>query len=226
LENHTIKGISSMTRKIIYSDEPKDKSQFTEQFDNFYSQIAHIYNWFVNIIPLWRKWLRHALPWIQGARVLEVSFGTGYLLTQYAPQFNSYGVDYNQKMTMIAKNNLTRCNQIASLKIANVEALPYADESFDTILNTMSFSGYPDGERALSEMSRVLKSGGRMIIVDINYPVDGNRIGTFLTRCWKAGGDIIRDMEALFDTFGFDCMDEEIGGFGSVHLYVGVKPSQ
>lgn len=47
-----------------------------------------------------------ALPWIRGPRVLEASFGTGYLLTQCAGQFETYSVDLNQRLANIAKDNL------------------------------------------------------------------------------------------------------------------------
>jgi ubiquinone/menaquinone biosynthesis C-methylase UbiE len=87
----------------------------------------------------------------------------------------------------------------------------------------MAFTAYPDGQRALAEISRVLKPGGRIVMVDINYPPDGNSAGTLLANAWKAGGDIIRDVPELFERFGYEYTDQEVGGFGSVHLYVGTK---
>ena len=88
----------------------------------------------------------------------------------------------------------------------------------------MAFTAYPDGQTALAEMKRVLRPGGQIVMVDISYPSDGNKIGTFLTNVWKAGGDIIRDMPKLFESFGFEYTDLEVGGYGSVHLYVATKP--
>ena len=61
----------------------------------------------------------------------------------------------------------------------------------------MAFSGYPDKEC--------------------------NRLGMALTRFWMASGDIIRDMGGLFRDLGWEFQEEEIGGFGSVHLYVAQK---
>ena len=206
-----------------YSPEPEDRSKFTDQFNSFYSRFAPVYGWLVNILPVWRNWIGTALPWIQGPRVLEASFGTGYLLSQYADQFESYGIDYNQRLATMARDNLRQSGLKADLQVANVEALPYPTASFDTVINTMAFTGYPDGQRALSEISRVLRPGGRIVMVDICYPEDGNRIGTALTKAWKAGGDIIRPRPELFERFGFEFSEREVGGYGSVHLYVATK---
>jgi hypothetical protein len=60
-------------------------------------------------------------------------------------------------------------------------------------------------------------------MIDVNYPKDGNWLGVALVNLWKRTGDLIRDMPGLFSEFGFDASDEEIGGWGSVHLYVASK---
>lgn len=54
-------------------------------------------------------------------------------------------------------------------------------------------------------------------------PDDGNRLGRTVAGLGKRAGDVIRDMPALFDSFGFDVHHEQIGGFGSVQLYVATK---
>ncbi len=85
------------------------------------------------------------------------------------------------------------------------------------------FTAYPDGEKAMPEMYQVLKPGGKIVMVDVDYPFDHYRIGIFITKAWIAGGDIVRDMKPLFRKFGFEFTNEEIGGNGSVHLYVAKK---
>ncbi|MCP4006494.1 MAG: class I SAM-dependent methyltransferase, partial [bacterium] len=124
------------------------------------------------------------------------------------------------RMLSVAMKNLRQAGLSAHLQQGTVEDLPFEDGYFDTVVNTMAFSGYPDGAKAMAEMRRVLASGGRLVLIDINYPGDGNWIGTRSTRTWQLAGDIIRDMEQLLAAHGFDYEDVEIGGFGSVHLYI------
>ena len=212
-----------MTPDLSYSQEPENQRDFTAEFDSFYTRFVGIYDFLIKSLPVWKNWLNRTLPYIQGPRVLEVSFGTGYLLTQFAGRFQAFGIDYNAAMAQTADRNLQHRSLTAALQRADVYHLPYADDSFDTIVNTMAFSGYPDGEAALTEMGRVLKPGGKLVMIDIDYPRNRNGLGMALTRFWMASGDIIRDMGGLFDRLGWEFQEEEIGGFGSVHLYLAEK---
>ena len=208
-----------MTRRS-YSDEPQDAQAFQEGFDRTYTRIAGLYDIAVKFLPIWKTWLKRALPHIRGRRVLEVSFGTGYLMTHYAGQFEVHGIDLNARMVSVAMKNLRQVGLSANLRQGTVEDLPYEDGFFDTVVNTMAFSGYPDGTKAMAEMRRVLASGGRFVLIDINYPADRNWVGTRLTRCWQLSGDIIRDMDSVLEAHGFEYEDIEIGGLGSVHMYI------
>jgi ubiquinone/menaquinone biosynthesis C-methylase UbiE len=213
-------------QKHVYTTEPIDRERLTTEFDHAYTRYAGLYDLFVKVIPIWRNWIFQAISQIRGPRVLEVSFGTGYLLTGYAGRYETYGIDLNYKMVWSAKTNLNQKGIRAKIQQGDVENLPFREKIFDTVVNTMSFTGYPDGIKAMKEMHRVLKVGGRLILIDINYPGDGNWLGVRLTRMWESFGDIIRDMKTLLGQFGFEYTDQEIGGFGSVHLYVATKVSR
>lgn len=207
----------------MYPPEPEDKKAFTQKIDHEYSRTARIYDTAVRLLPTYRRWIGSALPHIKGSRVLEVSFGTGYLLTQYADQYETYGIDYNWELIQTAEGNLHKAGIQTHLSQADAGNLPFPSGSFDTLVNTMAFSGYPDGRRAMAEMRRVLVEGGRLLIVDVNYPGDRDYMGMKLARFWASRGDILRDMGALFEEFGFEYTEEEVGGFGSVHLYIANK---
>jgi ubiquinone/menaquinone biosynthesis C-methylase UbiE len=148
------------------SNEPENAERFTREWDRVYTAFAQPYDVAVRLLPVWKTWLRRAVPHIVGPRVLEVSFGTGYLISEYAGNFETHGIDYNRRMVTIARKNLSRVQREADLVRGNVEALPYADASFDSLVNTMAFSGYPNGAQALVEMRRVLRNDGRLILIE------------------------------------------------------------
>ena len=207
----------------MYSGKPGNPLEYTARLDREYARYAGLYDRAVKLLPVWKTWIKAALPHIEGKRVLEVSFGTGYLMTQYAQRFETFGVDYNARMVEIADRNLRRKRLKAALVQASVEALPFPNGHFDSIVNTMAFTGYPDGDKAMREFFRVLKPGGKLLVVDFDYPSNRNILGYALTRLMERSGDIIKDMSGILQEFPFDYTEKEIGGFGSVHLYVAVK---
>lgn len=213
-------------REPRYSPEPAEPENYTMANNRAYSRFARLYDVVVKVAPLWRSWLRPAIGAIEGPRVLEVSPGTGWLLTQYADRFDTVAIDLNPTLLAVTRDNLARAGVRASLQQGRVEALPYRDGVFDTVVNTMAFTGYPDGRRALAELARVLRPGGRLVIIDIGLPRDRTRRGTWLLGVWKRAGDIVRDMPALLTGAGFAVIDDEVGGWGTVHRYVATKPVQ
>ena len=205
------------------TNEPANAERFTREWDRAYTAWAQPYDLAVRLLPIWKTWIRRALPHIVGPRVLEASFGTGYLISQYAGIFETHGIDYNRRMVTIARKNLLHAGRKAALIQGNVEALPYPDASFDSLINTMAFSGYPNGVQALAEMKRVLRNDGKLILIDFTFPPDRNWLGSRLAMFWERSGDVLRDMATLFHDCDLDYTDESIGAWGSVRLYVATK---
>jgi len=209
--------------KIVYSNEPENSVEYSKNLDEGYSKFAKIYDAAVKLLPFWKTWIKTVIPHIEGSRVLEASFGTGYLMMQYAEKYETYGIDYNTKMVETSRKNLSRKDIKATLQQANVERLPFPDNHFDTIINTMAFTGYPNGKQAMFEFHRVLKNNGKLLIVDFDYPSNRNRLGYWLTKLMESAGDTIRDISKLLEEFSFEFTEDEIGGFGSVHFYIARK---
>ena len=89
-------------KKIIYSREPENSIEYTKKLDKEYSTYAKVYDVAVKLLPVWRTWIKTVIPYIEGNRVLEASFGTGYLLMQYANNYETYGIDFNNNMLEVA----------------------------------------------------------------------------------------------------------------------------
>ena len=75
--------------KIIYSKEPEGSIEYTNKLDNAYSKYARVYDLALKLLPFWKTWIKVVIPYIKGPRVLEASFGTGYLLMQYANKYET-----------------------------------------------------------------------------------------------------------------------------------------
>jgi len=210
--------------KIKYTNVSKIPSNYTDKMNKAYNWMAIGYDAFMSIFPLWKKWIKKVIPHIQGKKILEVSFGSGYLMTRYASQeYEIYGIDYNEKMVEITKKKMEKMDVNTNLSIGNVENLPYPDNTFDTIINTMAFTGYPNGEKAMSELQRVLKLNGKLLLVDFDYPRDRNIFGYWIVRFWEKFGDIIKDIHSLLVKYNFDYESSSVGGFGSVQLFIAKK---
>ena len=214
--------------ELIYTPLPRTAAaatEYTERMNKEYNWMSRVYDGFMFLFPRWKAWIRSVLPHIVGSDILEISFGPGYLLTRYAtdPAYRVHGIDYNDRMVLLAKRKMEKLGAHVELIQGKVEELPYEDAIFDTIINTMAFTGYPDGDLALSEMKRVLRPGGRLLLVDFDYPKNRNRAGYWLVRLAEKVGDIMKDISAALDRAGFAYEDRAVGGFGSVHLFVCTK---
>lgn len=204
---------------MTYTDEPEDALAYTQKMDRMYSAVVKAYDGFMKAFPLWKKWLSSVLPHVKGNRVLEVSFGPAYLLGELPEDMKVYGLDFNEIMVRRAKMKIRQKGKKAKLIQGNVEAMPYPDGIFDTVINTMAFSGYPDGKKAMSEMVRVLKTDGVLLLLDYDYPAERNFRGFLSVKFIELCGDIIRDVEALAIDEGCLVERTEIGCFGAVQLF-------
>ncbi len=110
---------------------------------------------------------------------LDIGCGTGWAVGQAANLVNGkglfYGVDLSPKMIEKAKENFSGKDNFHFLQ-ANSESIPLDDDFFDIIICTNSFHHYLHPDKALKEMYRLLKSGGKLYILD---PLADSWIGKF-----------------------------------------------
>ncbi|MET9817329.1 MULTISPECIES: class I SAM-dependent methyltransferase [unclassified Streptomyces] len=98
--------------------------------------------------------------------VLEVAIGTGLNLPLYPPGARLTGIEWSPKMLAIARRRAADLGRAADLREADAQALPFSDACFDTVVSTLSLCAIPDDRRAVAEMVRVLKPGGRLLLLD------------------------------------------------------------
>jgi ubiquinone/menaquinone biosynthesis C-methylase UbiE len=101
-------------------------------------------------------------------RVLEIGAGTGLNLRHYPPTGIEELVLAEPATAMAAKIELGRFGGGAPVSVTNApaERLPFADGSFDTVVSTMVLCTVTDPERALAEINRVLRPGGKLLFCE------------------------------------------------------------
>ncbi len=97
---------------------------------------------------------------------LEVAIGTGLNLPSYPPNVHVTGIDLTPEMLALAHARAADLRMPVTLCEGDAQALPFPNGTFDTVLSTYSMCSVPDEGRTVLEMKRVLKPGGRLILVD------------------------------------------------------------
>ncbi len=123
-----------------------------------------------------------------GSRVLEVAPGPGYFCIELAKlgDFSIIGLDISHTFVDIASKKAVEAGVRVDFRQGNASSMPFTDNTFDFLLCRAAFKNFAQPVRALEEMCRVLKPGGRGMIIDlrkdasvesINREVDGMGLG-------------------------------------------------
>ena len=146
---------------------PKTVSEETERLKRIYEKQAPRYD---RSIAFWEKVLfRDGRQWVcsraQGD-VLEVAIGTGRNLTFYPAGVRLTGIDLSPAMLERARERAGELGVEVDLREGDAQDLPFPGGSFDTVVCTLSLCNVPDDRRAVAEMKRVLRPGGRLLLLD------------------------------------------------------------
>jgi ubiquinone/menaquinone biosynthesis C-methylase UbiE len=127
-----------------------------------------------------RVLLADSRPWICAqatGHTLEVAIGTGLNLPLYPARVELTGIDFSPAMLGIAQTRARQLGRMVDLQVADAQALPFPDTSFDTVVCTFALCAIPDERRAIGEMIRVLRPGGLLLLADhiaaATWPVRG-----------------------------------------------------
>ncbi|RPI51158.1 MAG: class I SAM-dependent methyltransferase, partial [Chloroflexi bacterium] len=134
------------------------------------------------------------------------------------------GTDLAPGMARLAARRLAARGLASLLAVGDAGALPWRDGHFDAVIATFAFSAVADAGRALDEMVRVTRPGGKVIIVDAGEAQDGNRAAHTLARLWEAMGDYMRDEVPLMEARGLAVVRKDYGPWHCIHVSVGTLP--
>ncbi|MEP7053030.1 MAG: bifunctional demethylmenaquinone methyltransferase/2-methoxy-6-polyprenyl-1,4-benzoquinol methylase UbiE [Pseudomonadota bacterium] len=126
----------------------------------------------------WRRKTVRALNLAAGDRVLDLATGTADLAIQVARTESAVtvvGLDPSGKMLEVGRAKVARAELVARVELVqgDAQALPFEDNSFASVCIAFGIRNVPDRARALREMSRVTRPGGRIAILELSEPRGG-----------------------------------------------------
>jgi len=76
------------------------------------------------------------------------------------------GLDLSEEMLTVARHRAATLSREIGLQQGDAQALPFSDGTFDTVVCAFALCSIPDDRRAVAEMKRVLRPGGRLLLID------------------------------------------------------------
>ncbi|MEO3712118.1 MULTISPECIES: bifunctional demethylmenaquinone methyltransferase/2-methoxy-6-polyprenyl-1,4-benzoquinol methylase UbiE [Roseateles] len=185
----------------------------------------------------------------EGDRVLDIAGGTGDLSRAFARHVGSTGMvvhtDINEAMLRTGRDRLLNEGLVLPTNLCDAEKLPYKDASFDLVSVAFGLRNMTHKDLALAEMCRVLKPGGRLLVLEfskvaapLQKPYDWYsfkilpRLGQMIAgdaESYRYLAESIRmhpgqaELKALMKQAGFGHVDVHNLSAGVVALHVGIK---
>jgi SAM-dependent methyltransferase len=133
-------------------------------------EYAHAASWYGGFSSL-QNWsglglLRYRLFRQARGRTLDVAAGTGSNFSFYPASVSLTAVDLSPEMLAMARRKAHRLGRPMAFHAMDAEALDFPDGTFDTVASSLSLCTFPDPVKALREMSRVARPGGRILLLE------------------------------------------------------------
>ena len=198
---------------------------------------------------LWKGYAVAVAAVRPGMQVLDIAGGTGDLAREFAAAVGAHGrvvlTDINEAMLRLGRDRLLDGGVVLPSVVCDAERLPFADAAFDLVSVAFGLRNMTHKEAALVEMARVLRPGGRLLVLEFSRPAAplqrpydfySFRVMPLLGR-WIAGdadsyrylAESIRkhpdqaELKAMMKTAGFGHVDVHNLAAGIVALHVGIK---
>jgi demethylmenaquinone methyltransferase/2-methoxy-6-polyprenyl-1,4-benzoquinol methylase len=167
------------TTHFGFETVPRDEK--SQRVRNVFDSVASRYDLMNDLMSgglhrLWKKFTIEQAAVRRGQSVLDLAGGTGDLARVFARQVGSAGqvvlADINASMLQEGRRRLVDSGAAGNIWLAQVDAenLPFPDSSFDCVTIAFGLRNVTDTEAALRSMLRVLKPGGRLLVLEFSQP--------------------------------------------------------
>lgn len=146
---------------------PRPVGEETDRVRGIYDMMAPRYDRVIAIAD--RVLFADGRQWACAAatgQVLEIAIGTGRNLPFYPPGAQLTGVDLSPGMLARARTRAETLAHPVDLQLGDAQRLSFPDASFDAVVATLTMCSIPDDQAAVAEMARVLRPGGRLVLLD------------------------------------------------------------
>ena len=161
-----------------YEAEGSKKQQVSKMFDNIakhYDFLNHFLS--LGIDKVWRRKMIAELKDVQPQLILDVATGTGDVAINTIKQLNIkglhiIGLDISPEMLNIGKKKIVTEGMSGTIDmiVGDSESLPFENNKFDAITVAYGVRNFENLERGLSEMQRVLKPKGKLVVLEFSQP--------------------------------------------------------
>jgi ubiquinone/menaquinone biosynthesis C-methylase UbiE len=162
--------------------------------------------------------------------VLEVAIGTGRNLGAYPPEVQLTGIDLSAQMVALARERARVLGVAIDLHVGDAQDLPFDSARFDTVVCTLGLCSIPDDRRAVTEMHRVLRPGGRLVLLEhVRSPVRAVRIVQELMEplfLRLAHDHLLREPLTAVELAGFRVDALELSKLGLVERLAATRPAR
>jgi demethylmenaquinone methyltransferase/2-methoxy-6-polyprenyl-1,4-benzoquinol methylase len=246
---------SDETRMTLHDKKPGAPSR--HDVHRMFDRIAHRYDLLNHLLSAnrdraWRRQLVELLPPGDSIRVLDIATGTAdqlIALHRSSRVSEGVGIDPADKMLAVGREKIARLglNGSLSLRHGSAEELPFDSDSFDAATISFGIRNVTDVSRSLSEMHRVLRSNGRVLILEFSLPANRlvraaylfyfRRVMPRLGGIVSGDGEAYRYLNQTVETFphgddfcsllkdaGFGNVRQQVLTLGIASVYIGDKP--
>ncbi|HEY8507757.1 MAG TPA: class I SAM-dependent methyltransferase [Steroidobacteraceae bacterium] len=159
--------VAASAAALRRSREPAIATNETERVRDLYDREAVRYDSIVRIPE--RLFFIDGRVWATAqaaGNVLEIAIGTARNLPHYRSEVRLTGVDISPAMLAIAQERAQALGREIDLRVGDAQDLEFPTERFDSVVGTLALCTIPDDRRALAEAWRVLRPGGRLVLLE------------------------------------------------------------